>query len=181
MQKIKHCLTCLLVGLIAVNLAACAAPQGSTPAAATVAAQDSPPLSVASSATPAPSATAPAPIVSTAVAEVSQALPTPTETLIVAEAAGRIITRGDHGKTLSLQTGQQFVLMLDDRYVWEIRFTDPQAVVLVEEGTGGGQGVYEARQAGQTQLTATGDPLCRGQKPACMMPTLIFTLHIVVS
>jgi hypothetical protein len=140
---------------------------------------------VAITGTPTPSLepSAPTPIVSTAVSVSLQALPTATETPEFAENAGRTITMGDNGKTLTLQTGQRFVLMLDDRYVWEVIIAEPE---VASPATGlarvsGSQGVYEAHQTGQTQLTATGDPLCRGQKPACMMPSLIFTLNITVN
>jgi hypothetical protein len=124
----------------------------------------------------------PTPIISTAISESLQALPTPTDTLKVAEAAGQIITMSDNGKTLTLQPGQRFGLMLDDRYVWEISIANQEIVSQAEGATpvGGSQGVYEAHQAGQTQLTASGDPLCRSQRPACMMPTVIFTLNILV-
>ena len=44
----------------------------------------------------------------------------------------------------------------------------------------GAQGVYSTHQAGTATLTATGDPLCRQSKPACMLPSIIFTLHIEV-
>jgi len=44
----------------------------------------------------------------------------------------------------------------------------------------GAQGIYLAHKPGTVTMTATGDPACRQSKPACMMPSIIFTLHIEV-
>jgi hypothetical protein len=123
------------------------------------------------------------PIVTTAIADSLPALPALTDTPGFAGTAGQIIRMDDNGKTLTLQTGQRFVLMLDDRYVWEVSIDPPGVANLATDSAkiGRSQGVYEAHMAGQTQIMATGDPLCRSQKPACMLPSLIFTLNLIVN
>jgi hypothetical protein len=95
---------------------------------------------------------------------------------------GTIITMDDNGDTLVLQPGQRFSLMLDEAYTWDINITDTSVVNRV---TGvmpiiGSQGIFEALQAGQTQLNASGDPLCRSETPACMRPSVIFEMKITV-
>jgi hypothetical protein len=44
----------------------------------------------------------------------------------------------------------------------------------------GAQGVYEAKQPGQTTLSAVGEPPCRKSTPPCMAPSRIFRMTIVV-
>jgi hypothetical protein len=178
MRVEKYILWSVLLLIGAGIFAACVAPQGATLLATT--STPAPSSMPATTATSEPVAAQP--IVSTAISQSSQGLPTPSETPKVGDAAGPTITMGDNGKTLTLQSGQRFVLLLNDRYVWEVSVAEPEVASLVMglAAVNGSQGVYEAHQAGQTQLTAMGDPLCRSQKPACMMPTLIFTLDIVV-
>jgi hypothetical protein len=43
------------------------------------------------------------------------------------------------------------------------------------------QGIYKANKEGRTRLTATGDPVCRKDKPPCKAPTLKFSIHVVVT
>jgi hypothetical protein len=93
------------------------------------------------------------------------------------------VTRQDDGQTITLKAGQRFLLNLGEgTYTWSPVVADESVVSRVIGITviRGAQGIYEAHQAGQTTLIATGDPLCRSQKPACAMPSISFQVNIVV-
>ncbi|MDD5369538.1 MAG: hypothetical protein PHQ40_10650 [Anaerolineaceae bacterium] len=95
---------------------------------------------------------------------------------------GLVVTLQDDGATISLHAGQRFLLNLGETYNWSPSIADEAIVSRVVGITviRGAQGVYEAHMAGKTTLSATGDPLCRSQKPACMLPSIIFRVNIVV-
>ena len=92
------------------------------------------------------------------------------------------ITLNDNHTTITLHVGQSFLLKLGETYTWQINKSDPGMlsrvinVMLVR----GAQGLYEAHQPGQADLTAVGDPLCRSAKPACMMPSILFEISVKV-
>ena len=44
----------------------------------------------------------------------------------------------------------------------------------------GSQGLYRAHKAGETTLTATGDPTCRQARPPCGAPSREFRLQVIV-
>ncbi len=92
------------------------------------------------------------------------------------------ITRQNAGQTLSMHVGDSFVLSLGEGFDWTVTVSDQSVLSRVVNITPlrGSQGVYEAHKTGTTTLTATGDPLCRQSKPACGMPSLIFTLNVNV-
>ena len=92
------------------------------------------------------------------------------------------VTMADNGKTLTFKPGQRFVLMLGETYQWTLDINNPAVVsqVMGLMPVRGSQGVFEAHQAGQTTLTASGDPLCRSAQPPCMMPSILFEITIVV-
>jgi hypothetical protein len=92
------------------------------------------------------------------------------------------VTLDDQGKTITLAVGERFLLNLGEGYNWEVSLSD-QAVVSRVVGITvirGAQGVYQARQAGSVSLSATGDPQCRQSQPACAMPSLLFSVTIIV-
>ncbi len=92
------------------------------------------------------------------------------------------VTLDDQGKTITLAVGERFLLNLGEGYNWEVSISD-QAVVSRVIGITvirGAQGVYQAHQAGSVTLGATGDPLCRQSQPACGMPSLLFSVTIIV-
>jgi hypothetical protein len=122
------------------------------------------------------------PIVSTAIADGSQELPAPTATIPSQINGAQTITFDQNGQTLTFQPGDRFILMLGDGYKWEVMILDPAVVSQASElaPVDGSQGVFETHQSGQTELTASGDPLCRNQKPACMAPSIIFEVKIFV-
>jgi hypothetical protein len=98
-------------------------------------------------------------------------------------AAGKkIITLAEKGKTMTLATGESFLLKLDQAYTWEISLSNQTVISRLEESTPTLeiQGVYEALKAGIVTLEATGDPLCRQSKHPCGRPSILFEITIVV-
>jgi hypothetical protein len=92
------------------------------------------------------------------------------------------VTLNDQGRTISLAVGERFLLNLGEGYNWEVSISD-QAVVSRVVGITvirGAQGVYQAQQAGSVTLSATGDPLCRQSQPACAMPSLLYSISLIV-
>jgi hypothetical protein len=81
-----------------------------------------------------------------------------------------------------MKIGQSFLLKLGELYDWEVTVSDQNVVSRARNITvvRGAQGVYDALQAGTAKLTATGDPLCRQLTPACGMPSILFTVTVVV-
>lgn len=106
--------------------------------------------------------------------------PQPTSTEPVSQT--QTVTLDNDGQTITLRTGDQFLLKLGDQYEWTIEVADPTIVSRVVNITvvKGAQGVYEAHQAGETTLSASGDPLCRKSQPPCAMPSRLFRIQIVV-
>jgi hypothetical protein len=170
MKNKDKLLQMIVLSLAAGFLAACATVPGST--------------SIGGTAKPTGSQKVPVitPIVSTAIADGSQELPTPTATIPNEINGAQTITFDQNGQTLTFQPGDRLILMLGDGYNWDVVMLDPAVVSQVSElaPVKGSQGVFEIHQTGQTELTASGDPLCRNQKPACMAPSIIFEIKIVV-
>jgi hypothetical protein len=93
------------------------------------------------------------------------------------------ITLSDNGKTFLVHPGDSFLLNLGmDTFDWTVTI-DNQNVISRERNVmpiRGAQGVYQAAATGQAVLSAEGDPLCRNSTPACMMPSLIFRVTVIV-
>jgi hypothetical protein len=93
------------------------------------------------------------------------------------------ITLSDNGKTFLVHPGDSFLLNLGmDTFDWTVTI-DNQNVISREKNVmpiRGAQGVYQATATGQAVLSAQGDPLCRNSTPACMMPSLLFRVTIIV-
>ncbi len=92
------------------------------------------------------------------------------------------VTLDNQGKTIILSVGERFLLNLGEGYNWEVSISDQSVVSRVIGITviRGAQGVYQANQAGSVTLSATGDPPCRQSQPACGMPSLLFSVTIIV-
>lgn len=95
----------------------------------------------------------------------------------------KTITLDDNNRSITIKAGQNFLLKLGETYNWDISIDDQSVVgripnVMVIKDA---QGLYQGHNAGQTTLTATGDPWCYMQKPACMMPSILFRLDITVT
>ncbi|HEX7975875.1 MAG TPA: hypothetical protein VF498_15810 [Anaerolineales bacterium] len=109
--------------------------------------------------------------------------PTPTpQPIATDENGGLTVTLDNNGQTVTLKTGQRFLLKLGEGYDWQVEVADQAILSRVPNVTviRGAQGLYEARQAGTTRLTASGDPVCRTAKPPCEMLSRMFEITIVV-
>ena len=135
----------------------------------------------------------PKPVIGTAEPSTSQKLPeitpsgVPPQLPVTINASTQtgappVLTMSDSGSRLILRPGQLFLLALDEGYNWHVQISNPQIVSPAPsaDSVQGNQLVFEALQPGSTDLTASGDPPCLSETPACMMPSLLFTLIIVV-
>jgi hypothetical protein len=96
--------------------------------------------------------------------------------------SARTVILAENGQTITLRTGDRFLLNLGEDYDWTVESGDEtilSRVVNVLDGRGS-QGLYEARRAGRTTLTAKGDPVCRKAQPACALPSRTFRIGVVV-
>jgi hypothetical protein len=114
-------------------------------------------------------------------------VPPPAPTTGVGSIPQTIPTNGisltDNGKTFSLHPGDSFLLNLGmESFDWTVTIDDQNVLSRVKNimVVRGAQGVYQAAQAGQTLLRAEGDPLCRKSTPACMAPSIMFMVTIIV-
>ncbi|MGI8854234.1 MAG: hypothetical protein ACR2JW_00655 [Thermomicrobiales bacterium] len=101
----------------------------------------------------------------------------------LATQATRTVTLADDGQTITLPHGASFLLALGSEYDWKIQVADDTVASRVPNISviAGAQGIYAAKQPGQTTLTATGDPVCRTAQPPCSAPSRAFRLQIVVT
>ncbi|MGE5222362.1 MAG: WD40/YVTN/BNR-like repeat-containing protein [Omnitrophica WOR_2 bacterium] len=93
-----------------------------------------------------------------------------------------VVTRSQNQQTIALSVGQEFLLNLGEGFDWTVT-VDNQAVLSRKVNVTvirGAQGIYVANQAGTATLQATGDPVCRQAKPACMAPSILFEIKVVV-
>jgi len=95
----------------------------------------------------------------------------------------RTVTLADDGGTITLPTGTSFLLALGSDFNWQVQIADvgivspyPNAVIPPDA-----QGVFIARQQGQTTLTATGNPQCASETPQCLAPSHGFRIQIVAT
>ncbi len=96
---------------------------------------------------------------------------------------GKNVTLDDNGGTLNLKINETFLLRLGEGYDWNITIEDMTIIsrvpnVLVVRGA---QGLYRAHKPGRTNMTATGDPVCRREQPPCESPTREFHIEIIVA
>lgn len=94
----------------------------------------------------------------------------------------RVVTLEDHGATIELRVDEEFELRLGGNYTWLVDIADPtvvdrSVVILIFPPPPRGEGVYRALRPGTTTLTATGTPSCY---PACLMPSALFSVTVVV-
>ena len=89
----------------------------------------------------------------------------------------------ENGKTFTMRVGESFLLNLGtDVYDWTVE-VDRQDVLQRDMGVTviqGAQGIYVAQAPGTAILTANGDPLCLQSKPPCKMPSISFSIILIV-
>lgn len=82
-----------------------------------------------------------------------------------------------------MHVGDSFLLNLGtDIYDWTVE-VESQNVLHLKVGVmviRGAQGIYEALAPGTATLTATGNPLCLQSHPPCAIPSILFSVTIVV-
>jgi hypothetical protein len=96
--------------------------------------------------------------------------------------APNVITLDYNNQLVTLHPDETFLLKLGEGYMWNLAIDDQAVISRIPNISviRGAQGIYKAHQPGNATLTAQGDPLCRQSKPACGMPSVMFTLHIEV-
>jgi hypothetical protein len=95
--------------------------------------------------------------------------------------AQRTITLKDNHATFTFQPGERFLLDLGTGYQWTVQVDDETVVApLPVLGPRAMPLPFEARRAGQTRLSATGELPCHRERPPCLAPTLLFEVQIVV-
>jgi hypothetical protein len=94
-----------------------------------------------------------------------------------------VVTRDDNQRTIHLAVGETFTLQLGQLYNWTVQIADERVLARVADRGAGpdAQGVYRALAPGQTLLEAQGDPVCWSATPACMLPSIAFSVRIVVA
>lgn len=105
----------------------------------------------------------------------NQATPTPLT-------GAKVVTLSDNRQTLYLHPGDTFTLRLPSLYDWHLSPTGNQILILDsnQATTQGIEAVYKAIAPGNTIITASGDPGCRKSKPPCMLPSISFSLTVIV-
>ena len=83
-------------------------------------------------------------------------------------------TMADNGRTFVMNIGDKLRLNLDLSYGWSI-ISDFDPAVLVGAADG-----YFAFSSGTTTLTTTGNPGCLNLTPPCAMPSILYTITVVV-
>ena len=98
-----------------------------------------------------------------------------------AASAELAITPANDGKTITLQTGQTFLLNLGDDVKWTVEIGDQSILSRVADAPGiqGAQGVYKAIKPGTTTLSATGPINCPPDR-FCIMIMREFRVQVVV-
>lgn len=99
------------------------------------------------------------------------------------ESSTKDITLEDNGKSITLKTGQSFLLKLGEDFDWNVEVDNQDVVsralnIMVIRGA---QGVYEAHVPGHATLTAVGDPPCLHSDLPCKIHSTLFTLDIEVT
>jgi hypothetical protein len=94
----------------------------------------------------------------------------------------KTITLANHDSIINLKIGDRFVLMLGSELDWSVTSSDPAVITRIKNilTIRDAQGVYQAQQAGNASLNASGEPVCRQQQPACVLPGRTFQIKIVV-
>src|SRR5262245_35176614 len=100
----------------------------------------------------------------------------------LAAASTRTLSEDDNGGTVTLQTGDRLLIKLGGDWDWTL---DPFDTGILKRVTGtgslphGAQALLEAKKAGKTKISLTGDPPCAKSRPPCNAPSRQFQATIV--
>ena len=97
--------------------------------------------------------------------------------------SGLVLTIEDAGKTINLKVGDKFQVFLEkEGYTWTVDDSNTKLIshLVGEPLLPGAQGVFQATQAGTTQLSAIGELPCHQSTPPCSAPTLGFQVTLVI-
>jgi hypothetical protein len=93
------------------------------------------------------------------------------------------ITLEDNGKTFNLKVGDSFLLNPGtDIYDWTVTVDNENvlhlkmAVLIIR----GAQGIYDALAPGTATLSAIGNPTCLQASSPCALPSILFTVTVIV-
>ena len=93
------------------------------------------------------------------------------------------VTLSENGGVFVMHVGESFLLNLGmDVYDWTVE-VDSQNVIQRKLNLAvirGAQGIYIAQNTGTATLTASGNPLCQQSNPPCMMPSILFSITVIV-
>ena len=94
--------------------------------------------------------------------------------MTVEQQGAREATLADNGKTFILDVGCKLILRLDTGYDWsEITVSNPAVITSLKD-------TFQALASGSSTLTAIGNPKCLSSTPPCGMPSVSFTITLVV-
>src|SRR5215831_18497839 len=82
----------------------------------------------------------------------------------------RKLTLDDNGGKISIGVGDQLVIALDGDWDWTLDSFDTAILKNITSSKNlpkGAQALLEAKQAGQTELSLTGDAPCQKSRPPC--------------
>jgi hypothetical protein len=83
-------------------------------------------------------------------------------------------TMADNGRTFVMNVGDKLRLNLDYSYVWSMAsISDPSVLAGAADG-------YFALTSGTATLTMTGNPECVNSTPPCGMPSIMYTITVIV-
>jgi hypothetical protein len=83
-------------------------------------------------------------------------------------------TMADNGRTFDMNIGDKIRINLDYGYGWST-ISDFNPAILVGAADG-----YFAFASGTTTFTMTGDPTCYSLTPPCLMPSILYTITVIV-
>ncbi len=83
-------------------------------------------------------------------------------------------TMADNGKIFIMNIGDKLRINFDYSYAWSmVSISDPAVLAGAQDG-------YFALASGTTTLTTTGNPQCLNSTPPCGMPSIMFTVTVIV-
>lgn len=98
-----------------------------------------------------------------------------------------VVTEADSGRTVYLAPGARLSVKLhgSQDYGWTAPHSGDPVVLAEKESaadpdTGNAWGTFVAHQPGKTEVSATQDPACARSTPACMAPSRLWTVTVVI-